>query len=278
MKSNLNRKNKIVSGAGTNQSIDITDFDDLVFQNRNKDYGAYRLRKRYNLVLFTGIIIASFLVSSLVIIPFLARPDHEDLVFGRGGYSVTLSMDHLEPPPVDPIYVPPAPPRQESVKPAEIVKYVAPVIVDSSLLIDRDPLTSDEALISADNPITEDQGGGYGSDLFEGIDGAGSGEPLYVVEIMPSFRGGGLTKFMDWVSNHTTYPKEAIDKKIRGTVYITFIVEKDGSVSNVTVIKGVHPLLDEEAKKTISESPKWTPGLQRGHPVRVIFRIPLNFV
>jgi protein TonB len=278
MKINLNKKEDIKPGTGDKQSFEIKDFDDLVFQNRNRDYGAYRLRKRYNLVLLSGLTIASFLLSSLVIIPFLVRPDHEDLVFGRGGYSVSLSMDNLEPPPVEKIYVPPAPPRPETAKSVESVKYIAPVIVDSAMLFDKDPLTSDEALISEDDKIADDLGGGPGSDLFEGIDRAGSGEPLYVVEIMPSFRGGGLTKFMDWVANHTTYPKEAIDKKIRGTVYITFIVEKDGTVSNVTVIKGVHPLLDEEAKKTISESPKWTPGLQRGHPVRVIFRIPLNFV
>lgn len=278
MKINLKKKENIQPGTGDKQLFEIKDFDDLVFQNRNRDYGAYRLRKRYNLVLLSGLTIASLLVSSLVLIPFIARPDHEDLLFGRGGYSVTLSLDHLEPPPVEKIYVPPAPPKPETAKTVETVKYIAPVIVDSAMLLDEDPLTSDEALISMESQITDELGGGFGSDLFEGIDGAGSGDPLYVVEIMPSFRGGGLTKFMDWVANHTTYPKEAIEKKIKGTVYITFIVEKDGSVSNVTVIKGVHPLLDEEAKKTISESPKWTPGLQRGHPVRVIFRIPLNFV
>ncbi len=61
-------------------------------------------------------------------------------------------------------------------------------------------------------------------------------------------------------------------------MFLTFIVEKDGSVSNVTVVKGVDPLLDDEAVKVISESPKWTPGLQRGEPVRVRYSIPLNFM
>ncbi len=94
---------------------------------------------------------------------------------------------------------------------------------------------------------------------------------------MPSFKGGGFEKFREWVQKRTNYPQEAIDKKVRGKVFLTFIVEKDGSVSNVTVVKGVDPLLDNEAVKAISESPKWEPGLQRGQPVRVRYSIPLNF-
>jgi protein TonB len=86
-----------------------------------------------------------------------------------------------------------------------------------------------------------------------------------------------LDKFRDWVQRRTNYPQAAIDKKITGKVYLTFIIEKDGSISNVTVVKGVDPLLDDETVKAISESPKWTPGLQRGEPVRVRYSIPINF-
>jgi protein TonB len=95
---------------------------------------------------------------------------------------------------------------------------------------------------------------------------------------MPTFKGGGLDEFRKWVAKRTNYPQAAFERKLRGTVFLTFIVEKDGSVSNVTVIKGVDPLLDSEAVKAISESPKWTPGLQRGEPVRVRYSIPLNFM
>ncbi len=97
------------------------------------------------------------------------------------------------------------------------------------------------------------------------------------VEVMPSFRGGDDNRFREWVQKRTNYPQAAIDAKIRGTVFLTFIVEKDGSVTSVTVIKGVHPLIDNEAVKSISQSPKWAPGLQRGLPVRVRYQIALNF-
>ena len=133
-------------------------------------------------------------------------------------------------------------------------------------------------LASSDSDIIDvTAGSGFGDDLLPGGDGSGNEEPLFIVEVMPTFKGGDLNKFRDWVGKRTKYPEAAITNKIRGTVFLTFIVEKDGSVSNVTVIKGVHPLLDEEAVKAISESPKWSPGLQRGQPVRVRFQIPLEF-
>jgi protein TonB len=121
-------------------------------------------------------------------------------------------------------------------------------------------------------------GTGNPDELAFGQDGTETDEPFFQVEIMPSFKGGDISKFRTWIFNRTQYPQEAIDKKIRGTVFLTFIVEKDGSVSNVTVVKGVHEILDNVAIKAISESPKWTPGLQRGQPVRVRFSIPLNFM
>ena len=81
-------------------------------------------------------------------------------------------------------------------------------------------------------------GTGNSDDLMSGQEGSATDEPFFLVEVMPSFKGGGLDKFRDWIQKRTNYPKDAYDRKIRGTVQLTFIVEKDGSVSNVTVIKG----------------------------------------
>ena len=105
-----------------------------------------------------------------------------------------------------------------------------------------------------------------------------SDKPFFMVEVMPTFKGGDINNFREWVQKRTNYPQAAIENKIRGTVYLTFIVEKDGSVSNVTILKSVHPLIDSEAIKAIAASPRWSPGLQRGQPVRVRYQISLNFV
>ncbi len=258
-------------------SFRISDFDDLVFEHKNRDYGAYQLRKRYNRAVLTGTIIASILAVAVILIPFLARPSSERIISGGGGY-IQVRMEKLQPPPEE-IYVPPAPPPPDASRMPETVEYVAPVIVDSIIPADQAQIITDEALASSNSDIIDvTAGSGFGEDLLSGGDGSGNEEPLFIVEVMPTFKGGDLNKFRDWVGQRTKYPEEAITNKIRGTVFLTFIVEKDGSVSNVTVIKGVHPMLDDEAVRAISESPKWSPGLQRGQPVRVRFQIPLSFI
>jgi periplasmic protein TonB len=269
-------KNTELTPGADNNYASISDFDDLVFEHKNRDYGAYQLRKRYNRAVITGTIIASLLAVVVILIPFLARPSSERIISGGGGY-IQVRMDKLQPPPEE-IYVPPAPPPPPASKMPVPVEYVAPVIVDSIVPADQTQIITDAALASSDSDIIDvTAGSGFGDDLLSGGDGSGNEEPLFIVEVMPTFKGGDLNKFRDWVGQRTRYPEEAITNKIRGTVFLTFIVEKDGSVSNVTVIKGVHPMLDDEAVRAISESPKWSPGLQRGQPVRVRFQIPLSF-
>jgi protein TonB len=251
------------------------DIDDLLFQSRNKEYGAYQLRKRYNSVLVACIIIASLIMSLAVILPFIFSSRSETVLYGNRGYT-QVQMENLEPPKEN-IYIPPPPPPPQAVHVEEITKYVPPVVVDSVPPLEKSLLSTDEYLNQTTNDIVDGKGTGTGDDLTEGQGGTETDEPFFLVEVMPSFKGGGIEKFRAWVQNRTTYPKEAIDKKIKGKVYLTFIVEKDGSVTNVTIVKSVDQMLDAEAAKAISESPKWTPGLQRGLPVRVRYSISLNF-
>lgn len=98
-----------------------------------------------------------------------------------------------------------------------------------------------------------------------------------IVEQMPEFPGGqdSLYKFL---SANIIYPKEARDNGIEGKVFVNFTIEKDGSINEVKVIKGVHPLLDEEAVRVVESFPKWKPGKQKGKTVRVSYNLPLNFV
>jgi protein TonB len=252
------------------------DFDDLLFQKRNREYGAYQLRKRYNSVVIGGIIIATVIVSLAVILPFFLHGRSDNVLTGSRGYT-EFQMETLEPP-VEEIYVPPAPPPPQSVQVEEIVKYVPPVVVDSVSVLENTQLSTDEYMNQTTIEDLGITGEGSGDTMSQGQGGGESDEPFFFVEVMPSFKGGGLDKFREWVSKRTNYPQAAVERKLRGTVHLTFVVEKDGSVSNITVIKGVDPLLDDEAVSAISQSPKWTPGLQRGLPVRVRFTIPLNFM
>jgi len=97
-----------------------------------------------------------------------------------------------------------------------------------------------------------------------------------IVEKMPSFPGGP-TNLMRYLATHIHYPKEAKRKKQQGKVYIHFIVEKDGRITHIHVVKGASPSLDAEAVRVIKEMPRWNPGYQKGKPVRVGFNLPVKF-
>lgn len=101
------------------------------------------------------------------------------------------------------------------------------------------------------------------------------GEVFTVVENNPQFPGGEKAR-QKYLQENIYYPKEAREKGIEGIVYITFIVEKDGSISNVEVLRG-HELLAEEAIRVVKAMPRWQPGTQRGKPVRVQFNMPVRF-
>ena len=96
------------------------------------------------------------------------------------------------------------------------------------------------------------------------------------VEDMPEFPGGEKA-MMDFVAKNVQYPKEAMEKEISGRVLVGFIVEKDGSISETEIAKGIGGGCDEEAVRVVKAMPKWKPGIQKGKPVRVHFTMPFTF-
>ena len=100
---------------------------------------------------------------------------------------------------------------------------------------------------------------------------------FFIVEQMPEFPGGeaALRRF---IANSIKYPQIAQENGIQGRVYIQFVVERDGSVSNASVARGVDPSLDREALRVVNSLPKWQAGMQRGKPVKVSYTVPINFV
>lgn len=101
--------------------------------------------------------------------------------------------------------------------------------------------------------------------------------PFVVVDVKPKFMGGDEAKFTKWVYDNLKYPEMAKDKGIQGRITLTFLVKKDGSVSDVKVLRGVDKSLDEEAVRVVSASPNWTPGVEDGKAVNVRFQFPIIF-
>jgi protein TonB len=263
----------------------IPDFDDIIFERLNKEYGAYFLRKGYNRVVLIAIVAACILGSAGVLIPYFLIPAEKSKEIYN---SVYVTMENLKPPEepaeLPQLPVPPAPQQTVSAAriAAPIAKYLAPKVVDSipvpekltDLTVDSIPgaLTGQETINgSGKGTGTLSEGGGGGGN------GNGGNGLFSIVDEMPKFRGGDINKFREWVQKKTKYPEVATINGIQGKVYVTFIVEKDGSVTNAKVIKGVDPLINDEALKAVASSPKWSPGKQRGVAVRVSYLIMLNF-
>lgn len=97
-----------------------------------------------------------------------------------------------------------------------------------------------------------------------------------VVEVMPQFPGGQIA-MLKYIMENIKYPEQAMKEGIQGRVTVRFIVEKDGSISDVKPVLSVHPLLNKEAVRVVKSMPKWTPGKQNGKPVRVRFNVPVMF-
>ena len=97
-----------------------------------------------------------------------------------------------------------------------------------------------------------------------------------VVEVMPQFPGGQIA-MLKYIMENIKYPEQAMKEGIQGRVAVRFIVEKDGSISDVKPILSVHPLLNKEAVRVVESMPKWTPGKHNGKPVRVRFNLPVMF-
>ena len=105
---------------------------------------------------------------------------------------------------------------------------------------------------------------------------ASNGKVFEKAEIMPEFPGGEQA-MINFVATKVTYPKEAMEKEISGRVLVGFIVEKDGSITETEVVKGIGGGCDEEAVRVVKAMPKWKPGKQKGKPVRVHFMLPIIF-
>ena len=138
------------------------------------------------------------------------------------------------------------------------------VVLDSEVKFDDDE-TSEDKVVEIYAPVLNADEEEVEEEIF------------VIVEDMPTFKGGDINRFREWVQKRVRYPELAAENGIQGRVFITFVVETNGTVSNVSITRSVDALLDEAAKEAVAASPKWEPGMQRGRPVRVRYSIPIIF-
>ena len=153
----------------------------------------------------------------------------------------------------------------------------APKLTDLIEIVE-DELSIDEELeiddVEADVENKSNYNFDYDGDSWGEEESDGEADIFQVVEDMPQFPGGSVQK---WIAKNVKYPMIAQENNIQGKVFVQFVIEKDGSVSDVKVARSVDPSLDKEAIRVVKAMPKWKPGKQRGKPVRVSYTVPINF-
>jgi protein TonB len=159
------------------------------------------------------------------------------------------------------------------------VKYVAPEVVDTVLPeeVGDQLMTMDESVQNVqDDQVAPNVQYIQGDEQEEVV--PVEEEVFFIVEEMPSFKGGGEDAFREWIAQNLRYPEIAADNGISGRVYVQFAINSKGEVCDAVVVRGVDPALDKEALRVVMSSPKWEPGRQRGRPVKVQFTFPINFI
>jgi len=248
-------------------------WDEIVFEKRNKAYGAYFLRKIYNKHLNISLAISATILLLAVTIPLVAgyMNKRTRIIEDKSVAAEMMDLAKREdaPPP------PPPPPPAEALE--QKVKFTAPVVVEEEVesggLMLQDDLNKQPVnnvpvegdLVVEDKPVEQV------------IEQAAPQEIFTVVEESPSFAGGEESR-IKFLQQNISYPQVAKEAGIQGTVFVTFVVEVDGSVSDVKVLRGIGGGCDEEAIRVVRSMPKWSPGKQRGRPVRVQFNMPIKFI
>jgi periplasmic protein TonB len=242
--------------------------DEIVFQKRNKEYGAYFLRKKYKKFMLIAFGIAFLIIGTTVAVPLIDAYRSKNKLLKRIDKSVSLEMEKLNQEEAPPPPPPPPPPAAIEAQ----VKFKAPVVVDTVkedvVLATIDDIKEDANEAPPEEIVVEEKK----DEVVE------ADEPAFViVEENASFMGGDINSYRLWVQQNIVFPTAAAEAGIAGKVIVQFAVNSKGKVVDAKVLRGVHPELDKEAIRCIMGSPQWTPGKQGGKSVKQQFVIPIVF-
>ena len=273
--------------------IDLIDnrWSDIMFENRNKEYGAYVLRRQTTARNIKSII-AVLIIFAIVMAYMYAKNAYDDYQKAHMAQTQVTELTALQEQKKEAKVE-----RKEIVKQEKVeqvvekvkssIKFTAPVIKKDDEVRPEDEMKSQDEIMNSKvavgfaNVIGNDESGevlkAKEALVTEPVKPKEEENKVFdVVEQMPSFPGG-MAALMAYLQKSIKYPPVAEENGIQGRVVCTFVVERDGSVTDVRVAKSVDPSLDKEAVRVVSAMPKWIPGKQNGQSVRVKYTLPVTF-
>ena len=260
------------------EGVDTSRWEDIVFEHRNKAYGAYFIRNIYSRHVIQAALIASAIVGLILAFPtiaefFKAQTDVEEVGLKQVKYT-----DLAPPPPIDKNT--PPPPKLDIPPPVKtIIKFLPPKVTDKQIEEEEKMPTIEEIKVNDTGAETVE---GVGDVIFdepveEVVKDESDEDVIFtVVEQQAEFEGGfeAMAKF---IAKNMKYPAQARRMGVEGSVFVSFVVDKEGNISDPQVIKGISADCDKEAIRVVKAMPPWKPGKQNGKPVKSRFVLPIKF-
>lgn len=268
---------------GSNVDIMSPQWTDVIFKNRNKAYGAYQLRRDNASTTNKALIIAAS-----VFVVVLATPTIINIVRGfipKADPIIKITeVDLKTPPPIEAVKETPPPVQKQVVAQHDMIESKPP-IVRPDVEARQDPPTDKQLEVADPGPrtlkgdpnaevaIDEKQG----TEAIKGVTETDNSNDVFkAVEINPEYPGGEAA-FGKFLQSHIRYPGVAKENNVQGRVFLQFVVERDGSLTDMKIVRDPGSGLGEEAVRVLKISPRWKPGIQNGKPVRVQYTVPVNF-
>lgn len=273
--------------------IDLYDpkWVDMVFDGKNKTYGAYQLRKGTsgrNIKSLIILVIAAALVGGFLAWKVIEQKQAEQ----QAAYMEAMELSKLQKDAKKnekkEVIKPKIEPKKEIPVARQTQKFTAPIIKKDELVKEENQVKQmdkldDKVAVGAENHDgTKDRNiEAVRNDIAVNTPPPAPKEEVTnkvfdVVEVMPSYPGG-QGALMSYLYAHVKYPVVAQENGVQGRVTVSFVVERDGSITDVHVVRSVDPSLDREAARVVSSMPNWQPGKQNGSAVRVKFNVPVQF-
>lgn len=265
---------------------------DIVFDGKNKEYGAYQLRatsvKRHTKALLSVVIVLALILTAIILVMTgVFKSADEDINAKNEQEEVVMAPEDI-PEEEEQMEIPEQKPEEVQAE-EEVAATQAVTEVKIVETVDKDREVKDQEQVLENTAQ-------LGADDHKGVEDVNRDRvvkevveekpvekpkeegPLSVamVEQKPSFPGGESAMYK-WLQDNIIYPAAASEEGVQGKVTVQFIVEKDGSITHVQVVRGKHPALDAEAARVIRKMPRWTPGRNNGQPVRVTYHLPVQF-
>jgi periplasmic protein TonB len=240
--------------------------DDLAFAGRNKEYGAYLLRKKYRKYLMISLITGTFLMLLLVFVPFISYYIEGNRIYSDTDMLYSVAYDFMQTPENNLTSIPGLKnPVMEVPKPPKVVDSVP----EKKKV--KEEIKPDEKKDENQDTIAKGKG--------ESQQGAGEGDEAGIyttIDVFPKYPGGDFAR-LAFIRNNAHIPEAAYKAGVQGVVMVVFVIETDGTLSNIQVTKGLGSGCDEEAIRVIKLMPRWEPGRRSGRPVKVMVKMPIVF-